>query len=115
MNRIKEARKAAGMSQKYVAMSLGVAGPSVSNWENGKTKPTPENYVSLSQLFGVSVDYLMGNDDPLQAPQRQTIVVDEKDISFFPEFKEMLEQMDDDQLDKTAEYMRFVLSQKNKR
>ena len=63
MNRIKEARKASGLSQKYVAMTIGVAGPSVSNWESGKTKPTPENYISLAQLFGVTVDYLMGVDD----------------------------------------------------
>ena len=63
MNRIKQARIAAGMSQKYVAMELGVAGPSVSNWESGKTKPTQENIKALANLFGVSVDYLLGRDD----------------------------------------------------
>ena len=62
MNRIKEARMAAGLSQKYVATSLGVAGPSVSNWEKGKTTPTAENLAALSALFGVSVDFLLGND-----------------------------------------------------
>ena len=64
MNRIKEARTAAGLSQKYVAFALGVAGPSVSNWENGKTQPTPENLKALSNLLGVSVDYLLGVDTP---------------------------------------------------
>lgn len=64
MNRIKEARIAAGLSQKYVAMSLGVAGPSVSNWESGKTKPTPENLKALSDLLHVSIDYLLGVDTP---------------------------------------------------
>lgn len=62
MNRIKEARIAAGLSQKYVATTLGVSGPSVSNWESGKTTPTTENLASLSALFGVSVDYLLGQD-----------------------------------------------------
>ena len=62
MNRIKEARVAAGLSQKYVAATLGVAGPSVSNWESGKTTPTADNLAALSALFGVSVDFLLGND-----------------------------------------------------
>lgn len=68
MNRIKQARMAAGMSQKYVAMELGVAGPSVSNWESGKTKPTQENIKALASLFGVSVDYLLGRDDTPSPP-----------------------------------------------
>ena len=64
MNRIKKAREAAGLSQKFVAMTLGVAGPSVSNWESGKTSPTPQNLQSLADLYGVSVDYLLGRDVP---------------------------------------------------
>lgn len=66
MNNIKAARKAAGMSQKFVAMTLGVKGPSVSNWESGKTMPTPENLRALAQLFGVTVDYLIGREDQAQ-------------------------------------------------
>lgn len=62
MNRISQARKAAGLSQKYVAMALGVSGPSVCNWESGKTQPTPENLRALADLCNVSVDYLLGRD-----------------------------------------------------
>lgn len=63
MNNIKKARMAAGLSQKYVATTLGVAGPSVSNWESGKTSPTPENLAALADLFNVSTDYLLGRED----------------------------------------------------
>ena len=38
MNRIKHCREKSNLSQKYVAVALGVAAPSVSNWERGKTK-----------------------------------------------------------------------------
>lgn len=68
MNKIKEARKAAGFSQKYVAMTLGVAPPSVSNWESGKTQPTPENLKALAALYNVSIDYLLGNEPPTVQP-----------------------------------------------
>lgn len=69
MNRIKECRLNCNMSQKYVAMTLGVAGPSVSHWESGKTLPTPENLRRLASLFGVSVDYLL--DDEKNSEQKE--------------------------------------------
>ena len=72
MNRIKECRINAHLSQKYVAVTLGVAAPSVSNWESGKSRPTAENLKQLAKLFGVSVDYLLGGDQPLVSSEAVT-------------------------------------------
>ena len=111
MNRIKEARTAAGLSQKYVAMSLGVAGPSVSNWESGKTKPTPENYVALAQLFSVSVDYLMGVEEPssvLNEPEQDELVI-------APHLKEdwaLFQQLTPEEKSEIVEMMKFKLYQR---
>ena len=71
MNRIKEVREQRGLTQKYVALSLGVKGPSVSAWESGKTFPSAENLAALAELYGVSIDYLMGKaeDAPSQEPE----------------------------------------------
>lgn len=63
MNRIKECRINSKLSQKFVAVTLGVAAPSVSHWESGKTQPTPDNLRRLASLFNVSVDYLLGEDN----------------------------------------------------
>ena len=68
MNRIKHCREKSNLSQKYVAVALGVAAPSVSNWESGKTKPSMDNYVNLAKLFGVSVEYLLGMADKDETP-----------------------------------------------
>lgn len=62
MMRLKEAREKAGYSQKQVALMLGIKGPSVSNWERGKTSPTHENLVRLAALYHVSMDYIVGHD-----------------------------------------------------
>ncbi len=62
MVRLKECRIAAGMTQQYVALTLGVKAPSVSNWESGKTLPTADNLIALSNLYGVTIDYLLGRD-----------------------------------------------------
>lgn len=63
MNRFRECREASGLTQKYVALTLGVKGPSVSNWESGKTTPTTDNVAALAKLYNVSVDYLLGRDE----------------------------------------------------
>ena len=68
MNRIRETRVEKGLSQKQVALEIGVKSPSVSNWESGKTTPTPENYMAMARLFNVSVDYLLGRDDAPKPP-----------------------------------------------
>lgn len=83
MNRIKECRINSKLSQKYVAMTLDVAAPSVSNWESGKTQPTPENLRRLASLFGVTVDYLLGDEQlPTEEIKKQpTAQGDELDNS----------------------------------
>ena len=103
-NRIKECRKAAGMSQKYVSMTLGLAGPSISNWESGKTKPTNENLVTLASLFGVTVDYLLGIDST--KPQEKAPTPDDARA----EAKMLLEGMDDEQYQAALQYLKFLQS-----
>lgn len=63
MTRLRECRINAKLSQKHVAITLGVAAPSVANWESGKTNPTHENIIKLADLYGVTVDYLLGRTD----------------------------------------------------
>ena len=90
MNRIRQARKERGMSQKQVALELGVKGPSVSNWESGKTTPTKENYIAMSSLFHVSVDYLMGIDD---IPDEKIKVPIEYHVRFGPETQKVINEL----------------------
>lgn len=69
MNRLAELRKAAGYTQKYVALELGVKAPSVCAWEKGDGNPKQENLIALAKLYGVSVDYLLGNDKQEGEPE----------------------------------------------
>lgn len=65
MNQIKNAREKALMSQKEIAISLGVSIPTVSDWESGKKFPSGKNLVKLSKTLGVSTDYLLGLSNKL--------------------------------------------------
>lgn len=60
MNNIKKSRECAGLSQKEVAVALGVSAPTVSEWESGKKNPSGANLRKLSSLLDVSTDYLLG-------------------------------------------------------
>ena len=52
-------RKQAGLSQEQLADRLGVTRQSVSKWESGAAAPELVKVITLSELFGVSVDYLV--------------------------------------------------------
>lgn len=49
------------LSQSDVADKLNISRQSVSNWENSKTCPDLESLKTLSQLYQVSIDELLGN------------------------------------------------------
>lgn len=66
--RLKEARKSAGLTQKEVAAVIGVNQNTYSYWENGKTKIDSESLAKLSELFGVTTDFLLG-----KAPCKTTV------------------------------------------
>ncbi len=57
--RLKEVRKAAGLTQREVAAYVGVNQNTYSYWENGKTKIDSESIAKLAKLFNVSIDYLL--------------------------------------------------------
>jgi len=61
--RMKMIREARGIKQNRVAQYLGVHNSTVAKYESGEREPDIEAIIKLSQLYGVSVDYLLGNDE----------------------------------------------------
>lgn len=57
--RLKEARKAARMTQTEVAKILGVNQNTYSYWENEKTKIDNVSLAKLAEIYNVSIDYLL--------------------------------------------------------
>ena len=65
MNRFREARLRAGLSQKAAAISLGIKPPSMSDWENGKSMPTYNHLQDMAKLYNVSINYLLNKEKPV--------------------------------------------------
>lgn len=51
-----------GLSQESFGDSLGVSRQSVSKWETGQSVPELEKIVAISNLFGVTTDYLLRDE-----------------------------------------------------
>ena len=71
-------RKARGMSQEQLAEQLGVSRQAVSKWELNEAVPDVGRVVALSELFGVTTDYLLkstsktaADDDTVRAAGKQ--------------------------------------------
>ena len=56
---LKNARKICGLTQKQVALSLGVVESCYANWEQGRTEPNIEMLRKLCAIFEISVDELV--------------------------------------------------------
>lgn len=69
MSRMKEIRQAKGVSQVQVARAIKVSRQSYNFYESGKRDPNTETLKLIADYFGVTVDYLLGNDIPAPLPQ----------------------------------------------
>lgn len=58
--RLKEARKLAGLSQGHVAKLLGLHRPSVSEMESGNRRVSADELVQLAKIYDVGVAWLLG-------------------------------------------------------
>lgn len=58
-----ELRKATGFSQEELANKLNVARQTVSKWELGETTPEMDKLVKLSEIFNVTLDELIKDEN----------------------------------------------------
>ncbi|MBO4126336.1 helix-turn-helix domain-containing protein [Streptococcus suis] len=58
--RLKELRLHHGLTQTQLGEKVGIKQNTFTNWENGKRTPSIEDIIKLSNIFNVSIDYLLG-------------------------------------------------------
>ncbi len=64
-------RKESGYTQLDLAEKVRVSRQAISKWETGRALPSAENLKYLSELFGVSVDYLLNDDMTEEAKPKE--------------------------------------------
>lgn len=78
-NKLKLCREQSGLSQASVADKLNISRQSISKWENGRSYPDIDNLILLSDLYQVSIDELLRENDRLtQQIQKNKDVIKDK-------------------------------------
>lgn len=77
--KIKTARKSAGLTQEQLAQKLMVSRQAVTKWESDKGMPDIENLKTISQLLNVSIDYLLDDGSSMD----KSIIREPIDLSLY--------------------------------
>ena len=65
-DKLKEARKNAGLTQIELAEKLCVSRQAITKWETGKGIPDIDNLKMISKVLNVSIDFLLDDEETLE-------------------------------------------------
>lgn len=68
--RLKELRKAKGISQLKLATDLSTSQNTISRYETGEREPGIMELIKIADYFHVSIDYLVGRTDTPNMPNK---------------------------------------------
>ncbi len=95
-DRLKKARESKHLTQAQAAAKLGVSDGAYKNYEQGKREPSNDLLCKISDLYGVTTDYLLGREPApnpfadLNLPPESEQDVLAKYMSFPPEIRACL-------------------------
>ena len=76
--KLKSARKNAGLTQEQLAEKLLVSRQAITKWEADKGMPDIENLKQLSKLLNISIDYLLDSGERIDlSVMREPINLDD--------------------------------------
>ena len=108
IDRLEELRKEKNISRKQLLEDCGLGKNQITYWEQKNIIPNLSTLTILSNYFGVTVDYLLGESDQKTVPMKELEGVD---FALSGEIREISENEKQDLLD----YIRFKKSQRGKR
>jgi len=62
-DRLKDLREEKGLSRRELARQIGMGSPNIGLWEKGIQEPAASTVVKLARFFGVTTDYLLGEEN----------------------------------------------------
>ena len=72
--KIKNARKAKNLTQKQLAIKIGAAHNSISDWENNKNKPDPDTIELLCGVLDMTPNYLLASEADDFSPEEKILI-----------------------------------------
>lgn len=66
-------RKENKLSQEALAEKLGLSRQAISKWERAEASPDTDNLIALAELYGISLDELLGNEQATEKKNDEPI------------------------------------------
>ena len=88
--KLKDLRNQYNLSQRSVALHLGVSPSIISGYETGERTPSTENLLALSYLYHCSTDYLLGKESSKQTSLLNLDGLDTKQVQLLSELVETM-------------------------
>lgn len=92
---LKKLRSKRGITQKELALTLGVSERTVRKYESGEMQPSTDKLLQLAEFFNVSVDYLLGKSVSAEALQKYVANLSPAELQTLQEF--IQQQLQDNQ------------------
>lgn len=100
MNRIKKLRKEKNITQIRLSIELEVSQETISAYEKGKYYPSATMLIKLRDIFGVSIDYILGLSDTRFDPLSETNLTEDETYIL-----NLCRKMDDSDRKRTISYI----------
>ena len=100
-------RETLGISQTELGKKIGVARSTICQYESGRREPDNETLQRLADFFNVSVDYLLGREQPVE---KQEISVPDKDVMVA--FQDGAENLTQEDIDDVVKFIEFLKNKK---
>lgn len=101
-NRLKKLKMAKNLTQEEVAKALGLPKTTYCNYERDEREPSAMTLLKISAYFGVSLDYLCGNEGEKNSPPPQS----DEEAKIIDALK-VLEDSEIKDLDKYVDFLLF--------
>ena len=109
MIKLKEFRKAKGWTQRQTAMKMELAPTTYHNYEKGIREPDSEMLKKFADLFGTTIDELVGRDSSEDIKKRRN------DALIFALYDGADVEITDDMYDEIKRFAQFAAQQKKEK
>ncbi len=106
--RLKELRQINGLTQSQLADKLGCNQTAIGKYERGDLQPSIETLFKLADIFGCSIDYLLGYEKNSEY-SHANINLSDKETRIL----ELFSQLPEDSQRTIIDAMRFMVETKN--
>jgi transcriptional regulator with XRE-family HTH domain len=103
---IKEVRKAKGMSQKQIALSIGIDQAQYSRIESGKVEPTISSLEKIATALGVELSAFFSSQTALEVSMEDKSLIEKA---------KLLDELDDEEKNSIFNIIEGLISKKRMR